>query len=264
MNYNTRWMLERLLNTLKSDFEPDVWNIYLADNDSPDDSAEWIQKNIHSYPNVKAVCYNSNIGYSAAINELALLSNSEFLCAVNADTWFTTNHVKQVIKSFESHPNAAVIGVKQMNEQGAIKHGGIFWDGVTNPIHRGWNQSDPEDKLFKSAEKCWTVSGSIYYMRRSVWNEVANFKPFTDLFPDLQPGEAWLPTPMYFEETFFSQMVQHLGYEVWYDGTIETAGHTWNASTGESHNEVSHRLFQRSRNMYIYACEKLGIEHECK
>jgi len=263
VNYNTKKLLERLLDTLHSDYEPGVWNIYISDNASTDGTREWLTENFHKY-NLKYFGFNENIGYSAAINNLVALSkagsNSEFLCAVNADTWFTTSHVKQVIESFHKTPNAAVIGVKQMDENKLIRHGGIFWDGVKNPIHRGWSMKDPFDASYKDRVPCWTVSGSIYYMRRNVWDEVAEYEPFKTLYPNLRG--AWLPTPMYFEETFYSQLVQHLGYEVWYDGTVDTAGHTWNASTG-SHNEKLQNLFQTSRQMYIQTCEALGIPHEC-
>jgi hypothetical protein len=108
--------------------------------------------------------------------------------------------------------------------------------------------------------KCWTVSGSIYYTRRSVWDEVLNYQPYRALYPDLVG--AFLPTPMYFEETFYSQIVQFLGYDVWYDGTVNTAGHTWNASTG-SHDQRLRSLFAESRKMYIDTCDALGIPHEC-
>lgn len=259
VNYNTRHLLQRLLDTLHSDYEEGAWKIYLADNNSTDDSQQWILDRIDRYQ-VEEVFFNENIGYSAAINQMAAVSNSEFLCAVNADTWFTTKHVKQVQRSFMELPNAGVIGVKQLDENGAVRHGGIFWDGATNPAHRGWSFVDKSDAYFKDRVPCWTVSGSIYYMRRSAWDEVGNCKPFKDLFPDLQG--SWLPTPMYFEETFFSQMMHHMGREVWYDGTVDTAGHTWNASTG-SHDNRLHQLFQESRELYIKTCDNLGIHHEC-
>lgn len=256
MNYNTKDLLIRLLETLNSDYEPNIWKLYIADNGSTDGTAEELDRRNFEHYHVEDIFLNENIGYSAAINDMASRSNSEFLCAVNADTWFTTSHVKDVIKSFETHPKAGVIGVKQLDEESRIRHGGIFWDNIHNPTHRGWSQFDPNDAMCKDAIQCWTVSGSIYYVRRSAWDEAANYQPYRDLFP--QNTGAFLPTPHYFEETFCSQMMHHLGWQVWYDGTVETAGHTWQASSGDVSN-----YFQISRQIYLETCDRLGIHHEC-
>lgn len=263
VNYNTRHLLKRLLDTLESTWDAfdagKICKIYIADNDSQDDSKAWLEANKNFYP-IEKIFYNQNIGYSAAINHLASKSDSEFLCAVNADTWFTVNHVRQVQQSFTELPNAAVIGVKQRDEGNKIRHGGIFWDGVNNPEHRGWGMWDPDDTFFKDRIQCWTVSGSIYYVRRSMWDAMTEYEPYRELFP--RALGAFLPTPHFFEETFCSQLAHHMGYEVWYDGTVETAGHSWHASSDVG--DASRKYFEISRNLYKATCDRLGIPHECR
>lgn len=263
VNYNTRELIQRLVHCLNEDWEPGVWSLHIMDNGSTDGSREVLER-MFSIPelHIDSLEFGENVGYAKSINKLSHADDQEFLCAVNADTWFSTQHVKSVIESFQTKPNAAVIGVKQMDEQARIRHGGIFWDGVKNPVHRGWSERDPFDAKYKDCLKCWTVSGSIYYMRRSVWDQLASDPLYKKFVPDAEG--AFLPTPLYFEETFFSVHAQKHGYEVWYDGTVPTAGHTWNASTGESHNERSVELFREARQMYVATCNLLGIEHECK
>lgn len=258
VNYNTKDKLIRLLDHLHSDYEWNVWNLYIADNESTDGSVEWLKQNYKDYK-ISYVLYNKNIGYARAINHLATLGRSKYLAAVNADTWFTTNHVNQMINSFESNPNQAICGPKQVDESNVIRHGGIFWDGETNPVHRGWQQHDPQDSLYKDRKQCWTVSGSMYYVRRSVWNELTNYVDYRALYPNAEG--AFLPSKHYFEETFCSQLAQHLGYEVWYDGTVETIGHTWHASNKVGSNNAA---FAESRMQYIDACNYIGIKHECR
>lgn len=258
VNYNTKDLLKRFLDCLHRDYEPDIWKIYIADNSSTDGSIEWLRENSNQY-NIEKIFYNENIGYAKAINHLASISDSPFLCALNADVWFDTEHVKQAIESMSTLPNLGVMGVKQLDENNTIRHGGIFWDGLTNPVHRGWNKHDPEDRLCNDAQRCWTVSGSIYYVKRDVWNEITNNPKYRGLYPDTEG--AFLPTPHYFEETFCSGMCHYLGYEVWYDGRINTAGHTWHASNSVGSNNDK---FAFSRNLYIQACEAIGIPHECK
>lgn len=257
VNYNTRTMLEDLLNTLHSDYQENVWKLYIADNNSPDDSAEWLRANRDNY-DIEEVFFFDNIGYAAAINKMSTYSKSEFLAAVNADTWFTTNHVKQVEQSFLETPSAGVIGVKQLDKNSRIRHGGIFFtDRMGHMTHRGWADYDPLDMKVKDKVICGTVSGSIYYMRRKAWDDVLNHPVYMELFPDAEG--AFLPTPMYFEETFFSMAVQSLGWDVVYDGTVETAGHHWHASAPVGANTG---YFDVSRNIYRYACQKMGIRNE--
>lgn len=263
VNYNTKDLIQRLVHVLNAEYEPGVWKLHIIDNGSTDGSKEILDR-MFAIPelHIDSLTHGENVGYAKAINRLSHMDNEEYLCAVNADTWFSTRHVKQVIESFKEKPNAAVIGVKQMDEQARIRHGGIFWDKQSRPVHRGWSEMDPLDAKYKDAKQCWTVSGSIYYMRRDVWNEVYEDPTYKEIAPEAEG--AFLPTPFYFEETFFSQVVQHKGYEVWYDGIIETAGHTWNASTGKTHDDRLRSLFTESRGIYMRACDLFGIEHECK
>jgi len=259
VNYNTKNKLERLLNTLVDSIngEPN-WHLYVADNGSEDGSYDMLKANADRW-RIESLYKNPNVGYSAAINPMAAASHSDILCAVNADTWFDNAHINAAVKSFQDHPNQAIMGPKQMDEGHVIRHGGIFWDGdpLVHPIHRGWNTRDDYDELFHEREKCWTVSGSLYYVRRSVWDEMTNHPEYRALHPRAQG--AFLPVFMYFEETFTSVFAQHLGYEVWYDGSIPTAGHSWHASNKPGTN-VPH--FHMSKVVYKETCDRMGIPHE--
>lgn len=261
INYNTQVLLSRLIKTLNSDYEPGVWTLSIADNGSTDGSPEWLDYLDQAKWHVKQILWNKNIGYAKAINDLASKTDSDILCAVNADTWFTTKHVKDMIDCFERNPNIAIAGPKQLDEARMIRHAGIMWDGSNkkHPQHRGWAMYDQHDKLFKDLVRCWTISGSIYYVRRSVWNEMAIHPDYKSLYPEAKG--AFLPTNHYFEETFCSQWAQKLGYEVWYNGLAETTGHTWGGSLNP--HQASRKYFNESRSMYIETCNKLGIKHEC-
>ncbi len=258
LNYNTKDKLKRLLDTLMSDYEPGVWDLYVADNDSQDGSFEWLSQVQEEY-HIKVLFKNPNVGFSAAMGPMANVSRNEIITLVNADTWFTTSHVKQALQTFIDNPNQTAMGPKQRDENSVIRHGGIFWDGDKSvaPVHRGWNVPDPADTMFRDRIQCWTVSGSIYYVRRDVWDEMTKHPSYRSLFP--REHGCTLGTFLYFDETFVSVFLQALGYEVWYDGTIETAGHSWHASNKPGDN-VHH--FHDSKELYRRTCDILGINHE--
>lgn len=259
VNYNTKEYLANLLMHLNLDYDPGVYNIFVQDNGSTDGSVEWL-KHESAGMNIAHMELAENVGYSKAINRMSALGNGEILAAVNADTQFTTRHVKQMTESFHNNPKQAICGPKQLDFQHRIRHAGIIWDGLRSPMHRGWTQLDPRDQEYKDRLQVWTVSGSLYYVRRDVWTALT----IDPVYQEVSGGAegAFLPTPHYFEETFCSVHAQHKGYEVWYDGQVETAYHAWHASTPIS-GEAETNYFPISRAMYIAACDKMGITHEC-
>lgn len=258
VNYNTKALLERFLDTLHKDYEPDIWKLYITDNGSDDGSRQWLHENRGRYY-IDYTFLGENVGYSAAINHMSSISDSEYLCAVNADTYFTTAQVKAITDSMDSYPLCGVMGPKQLDEHNNVRHGGIFWNGTRtmNPVHRGWAQLDEDDSLFKDVVDCWTVSGSIYYVRRTAWNDCTNYPPYRELYPNVEG--ALLPTPHYFEETFCSQLMHHLNWKVMYNGEGEAHRHTWHASSSVQ----TDNFFHQSQPIYVAACEALGIVHEC-
>lgn len=253
VNYNTQTKLKRLLDTLTSDFEEGVWRLYIADNGSTDRSAEWLRSESAYYP-IEQVFYNENIGYAGAINQIAAATDNEVLAAINADTWFTTNHVKQAYQTFVDNPRQGVMGPKQMDESNKVRHGGIFGQGI-NLEHRGWGKLDPYDELYKTRDLAPTVSGSLYYIRRVVWDDIVDHPAHKETFGN---AGAFGTFPHYWEETLFSFVTRHLGYEVWYDGEVETAGHSWAASLSIK-DPWLRETFLEGKNLFMQACKNYGI-----
>lgn len=271
VNHNTRKELERLLTTLDGPGivrECDV-SIVVQDNGSEDDSIEYVKNNMHL---VNMFIPEGNVGYSKAINRMAsitdasmmsLVPSSEYIAALNGDVWLTKEDVAQIIEYMEENPDVAVVSPKQMNEQSKIVHAGIIGTN-TKPRHRGWMVSDPDDRLYKDIIDCVTVSGSAYFMRRSVWNEVVNHRGYQEFnlqeFGRIARG-GFLETPHYWEETFYSYFVRHLGYRVVYNGQV-SIGHTWHASTevGTGHDRPEN--IAKSRDLFRRACDFLGMERD--
>lgn len=255
VNYNTKDLLKRFLDSLHSDLSSKKWNLHIADNGSIDGSHEWIMENGLSYM-INSYTRNENIGYSAACNHLASMGSSDIICLLNADVWMSSSDVSLILDIFEKNEDIHILGPKQRDENGFITHAGIIGTNV-NPRHRGWREHDPQDLLFKDRIECVTVSGSAYFIRRSVWNSLMNNSKYLEIFPN--STGAFLPTPHYYEETWCSYFARHLGYNVVYDGSV-SIGHSWHASSkvgGEAD-----KNFSISREIFRKACDAFGIERD--
>jgi GT2 family glycosyltransferase len=257
INYNTRPLLNRFLDCLHSDLHETakVWNLYIADNGSQDDSVDWLKYNYQRY-RINKFYDNDNIGYSGACNQLAAEGSSDIIALLNADVWMTSASMVRAQQIFDENPDIHILGPKQRDENGLITHAGIIGTN-TAPAHRGWRQSDFDDKLYKDRVPCVTVSGSAYFIRREVWNALTNHPQYREMYPDA--AGAFLPTPHYYEETWCSYFARHLGYNVVYDGSV-SIGHSWHKSSpvgGEADSK-----FKESQAIFRKACDYIGIERD--
>lgn len=257
VNYNTRPLLNRFLDCLHNDLHANekVWNLYIADNDSRDDSAEWLKYNSERYK-INKVYNNNNIGYSAACNQLAKDGEADIICLLNADVWLSSESLVNIQNIFNNNPDIHILGPKQRDENGYITHAGIVGTN-TQPRHRGWREHDPADTLYKDRVQCVTVSGSAYFIRREVWNALTNHSGYKEMHPDADG--AFLPTPHYYEETWCSYFARHLGYNVVYDGSV-SIGHSWHKSSTVGGEADSH--FKTSQGIFRKACDYIGIERD--
>jgi glycosyltransferase involved in cell wall biosynthesis len=257
VNYNTRPLLNRFLDCLHNDAHknPKVWNLYIADNDSQDDSVEWLKYNYQRYK-IKEFYHNRNIGYSAACNQLAAKGSADIICLLNADVWMSTSSLVEIQNIFDENPDIHILGPKQRNESGHITHAGIVGTN-TAPKHRGWHELDLQDSLHRDRVNCVTVSGSAYFIRREVWNALTSHPKYQEMYPGAIG--AFLPTPHYYEETWCSYFARHLGYNVVYDGSV-SIGHSWHKSSvvgGEADSK-----FRESQAIFRKACDYMGIERD--
>lgn len=254
VNFNTGDKLMRLLDTIHSDWDGDesTWSMYIADNGSTDESLamltqrSWYRGSLYS---------NENIGYSAACNQLASIGYGDIIGLLNADVWLTSADVQKIQEIFDKDPTVAILGPKQRDENGLIRHAGIVGDNE-HPKHRGWNEFDPRDELYRDQVDCVTISGSAYFIRRDVWEELWNCEVYRAMFPDATG--AFLPTPHFYEETWCSYHARYHNHRVVYDGSV-SIGHTWHASSPiGSQNErfkVSYKIFSQAADFH-------GISHD--
>jgi len=269
VSYNTKEKLQRLIDTLASDYSSDIFNLYIFDNNSLDGTKEYIDDYIIPLGwQGKVIKSDFNYGYAYACNYLASISNENIIGLLNADVWMRSVDVGSIEKRM-SELSADILGPKQRDENGKITHAGIFGSN-TEPKHRGWQVADPDDRLFRDVLEAVTVSGSAYFVNRSTWNSLSSDSEYSSLIdllinnnkiPDWPKNcrGAFLPTPHYYEETWCSYFARHRGHNVIYDGHV-SIGHSWHSSS-EIGGEPDSK-FRISQSIFREACDFMGIDHD--
>jgi hypothetical protein len=196
VNYNGRDYIAECLDALLH-HSPDHTEIIVVDNDSKDESADFIEAN---YPNVVLIRNSLNGGFGQGNNLGVEHAHGEYLVFLNPDTRVTQGWLDDMLKVMDSAPDIGMVTPKilLMNEPTLINACGndVHFTGLT--LCRGARATaDTHDQLAIVA----AVSGAAFVMRRSVFDEIGGFDPL--LF-------------MYMDDTDLSLRVRQAGYECIY------------------------------------------------
>lgn len=214
VNYNDKNILEQI-KSVQNGAVGLIFEQIVSDNGSTDGSIEEIK---NKFPEVKIMENNENIGFGAANNRAAKLSQGEFILFLNPDMLVLPGTLKQAVDFIRKHPEIGIFGPKLVDENGnfnknslprrfpkvfdmaalILKIHHIFPKILNNYLYSGFN-SDAEQEVD-------SVRGSFMIMRR-------------DLVEKL--GFAFDPRYfIWFEDVDICREAKKLGYKVIYSPTI--------------------------------------------
>lgn len=195
-----------------------------------------------------------NIGYGRACNLAVARGHGSVIACFNADILITPGSIDACCRALTSHLEWAALGPRQVDENNRIRHAGIFGT-LSAPVHRGWDE--PDRGQYDDVREAVTISGSAYFIRRQVWEELTECPLYQEVAKGAQG--AFLPTPHYYEETWASYHAHAHGRRVIYYGPV-TMIHKWHRASplggwAEQQMPISHELFRE-------ACRNHGIDHD--
>lgn len=193
--------------------------LYVVNNDPEQEDIDIGEK----YADVHI--HGPNLYYSGSANLAASKGNREVIGILNADTRLLEGTLDNLYEEFMSHDDWGVAGPLQIDDRGLVTHGGIFGT-LKAPKHRSWHSRVTEE--LHSNQEAVTVSGSAYFIKRSVWEELSNCEVYCDKYPDAKG--AFLPTNHYYEETWCSYHAQAHEYKVIYFGESKMI-HLWHKAS---------------------------------
>ena len=200
---------------------------------------------------------HSNFGYSYAVNTGVAFGSHDTIVAFNADICLTPGAVEGCTQLLHSRPDYGVVGPKQLDSGRRITHAGIFGT-LENPRHRGFHELDRNKEKYKDIrDDCVSVSGSAYFTKRDVWDELWHCPTYMALHPDVEG--AFLPTSHYYEETWYSYHCHAHGYKVVYNGETDIV-HKWHTATPVG--GIAESRMPESKKMFQIACDSHKIPHD--
>ena len=97
-NFNGRNLLQKNLPSLITALSDFDYEIIIVDDCSSDDSVKFLKE---TYPEIKIICNEINLGFSATCNKGINTAKLKLLCIVNTDVTFTPDYFTNMIREFD-------------------------------------------------------------------------------------------------------------------------------------------------------------------
>jgi GT2 family glycosyltransferase len=202
-HYGGQDILSECLISLNNSTYPNL-EIIVVDNDSPDDSAQYIKDN---FPEINLIQSEYNRGFAGGCNLGAQHIKGEYILILNNDTTHEPNWIDCLVEKIESNISISSVQPKIKNYQNRENFDyagacGGFMDKYCFPFARGriFTTVEKDTGQYDNACKIFWASGTAFLTRKHIFDEVGGFDEI--LFAHM-------------EEIDYHWKCQLMGYDVW-------------------------------------------------
>ena len=117
VSYNVCHFVEQCLDSVQKAAEGLDVEVFVVDNDSPDDTVEIIGRH---YPWVHLIANDENYGFARANNIAIRQAKGEYVLLLNPDTIVAEPTLREVVSFMDAHPEAGGVGVRMHNADGTL------------------------------------------------------------------------------------------------------------------------------------------------
>lgn len=243
VSYNTKDLLARCLESIFLKTEGVRFEVVVVDNCSTDGTLVMLKE---YFPQVRLIGNNENRGYSKAVNQAYMVSKGDYFFIVNPDTEFVNNVAFELVKFFQSHPTAGVVGPKIIYPDGRLHRScrrfitlpiailDVFQLGLyfpNNLITRRYNYENWDHNSFREVD--W-LTGAAFMTSKAIFRKV-------DMF-----DERFF---IYSEDMDYCFKVQKTGYTVFFNPCAIIIHH--HAQGGTQYTTVRQIDYYKSLYFYI-------------
>lgn len=172
LNYNSREMLGRCIDSIASQTYPAV-TLQVLDNNSTDDSVAYLDE---YYPELPVKRFSQNLGFSRAHNWAITQSDSPFYMPLNPDLVLTPDYLAEMVKAAETSERVGAVCGKLlfMTSNGkptdSIYSTGQLLTRSRSPTNRGYKKRDLGQ--YDIIEPVFAANGAAPLYRRSMLDDV--------------------------------------------------------------------------------------------
>ena len=177
INYNGLNLIKKFMPSIITNSSN--FNIYVIDNNSTDDSVNYIKNN---FSNINIINNSSNLGYAGGYNEGIKKIDEDLLVFLNNDaTFLDENSLSNLVKVFKENSEIKVAQPKiiDFTNQEKFEYSGAaggFIDFFGYPFCRGRIFSNVELKNnYNTTREVFWASGTCFAVRRSTFIEHNGF-----------------------------------------------------------------------------------------
>lgn len=166
-----------------------------------DNSSQHTQACLDRVRGIRMVRHETNVGFLESCNHGASVAIGAYLVFLNNDTEPGPGWLGSMIRIFDQHKDAGLVGAKLIYPDGRLQEAGgiIFSDGSGWNYGRNDNPDKPEYNYLREVDYC---SGACIAIPRSIFHQLGGFDPRY--------------APAYYEDTDLAFAVRAAGYKVYY------------------------------------------------
>ena len=176
LNWNGKKFLEQFLPILiKNTSDPDT-EIIIADNDSKDDSIDFLNKN---YPTLRQIILDKNYGYTGGYNRALKQIGAEYFVLLNSDIEVTENWLTPLISMMDSDKTIAacqpkILSFDNKNNFEYAGAAGGFIDKYAYPFCRGriLNTIESDEGQYNDSRDIFWATGASLMIRADLYNNL--------------------------------------------------------------------------------------------
>lgn len=119
VNWNTRELLYRCLDSIRSKTQGLRYEVVVVDNASSDGSPAMVRE---CFPEFQLIASSENLGFARGSNLAAQRSTGKYVLYLNPDTELVSNAIFGMYAWLEEHADYGAVGCMLLNSDGSIQH----------------------------------------------------------------------------------------------------------------------------------------------